>query len=92
MAIETILYAVIASIAYSLTHYFKKAKKDEPQAFDPSKLLSTAAIGALIGIAFAASGVEVSQLAVEQQLVAYAGLVAVVENVLKAGYRIVKKK
>jgi len=85
--VETVLIAVLAAAIYSATSYLKKHMKDDPENFDPVKFAATLIVGAIVGFSMWTSGIPITQEAVETQLVAYAGLVAIVENVIKVIYR-----
>ena len=88
MAPETIGYAIIAALIYSVVfyakHYFKPGK---PESFDPTKLGATLLVGVVLGGIFYAGDLAITAEAVETQLIAYAGIVALVESVLKLVYR-----
>jgi|Deesub1362A_J573_1020465.scaffolds.fasta_scaffold00652_15 RsiW-degrading membrane proteinase PrsW (M82 family) len=84
MAVETILTAVLAAIVYSMSMYIKKAiNTEEPQDFDTVKFSSTVVVGAIVGAVMHMSGVPITEESFQNQFIAYAGLVALVENILK---------
>jgi len=86
--VETVLISVFAAIVYSLSMFVKKALKSEnPDSFDAVKFAVTVMWGALIGLYMAYSGIEITEQSVEAQFTAYAGLIALTENILKAGIR-----
>ena len=88
MVIETIVLAIIAAIMYAGTQFIKKNMDPEnPQAFDGGKFGATIVIGAVVGLVFGYSGLIPSESMVVEQLVAYAGLTAIIENVLKIAIR-----
>ena len=90
MGAETVGIAVISALVYSVIFYCKKAMKpDKPPEFDYMKLASTLIVGLIIGIAFCLSGLAITAEAIEVQLIAYAGVVALVESILKIIYRAV---
>ncbi len=80
----TVGYAILAAIVYAVFGYLKSTTQE---GFEPTKFLSTIAIGAIIGVVFAFSGLQVTQEAVAIQLAAYAGLTAVIEDVVKSIWR-----
>ena len=83
--------AIFSAIVYSLTMYVKKHLNSEnPQSFDAAKFITTVIWGAIVGAALQLSGVPVNEQAVEEQFVAYAGLIAITENVVKAIIRKIK--
>ena len=81
----SVLVAVFSAIVYSLTMFVKKnLNKDNPEEFDVAKFITTVIWGAIVGTALQLSGVPITEQSVEQQFVAYAGLIAITENVVKA--------
>lgn len=76
-----IFTAMLAGLVYGLTHYIKKAQGG--QKFDPWKLAATEVVGVIVAVSVVLSGVQLNQLTWSQQFVMYAGLIPVVENVLK---------
>jgi len=93
MGAETIGYAVLAALIYSLVFYAKHHLNEVvSEPFEPTKLGATLIIGAIIGVIFHVGNVPITAASVEIQLFAYAGFVGVVESVLKAIYRAIKEK
>ena len=78
--IEPILIAVVSAALYALVGYAKSVG-EEP---DLAKAGATMILGAVIGVLMAASGIDVTQINVTEQMVIYVGLVAVIENAIKA--------
>lgn len=70
--------AMIAAMVYALSVYFRK---NEP--FDPIKFGATAIVGIIAGATLAILKVPVDEAGVAAQMMAYAGLAVVVENLLK---------
>lgn len=91
MEVGTVLISVFASVIYALSMYVKKALKEEPQSFDIAKFVTTVVWGAIIGIVLANSGVEITEQSVEEQFVAYAGLIALTENIIKSIIRALRR-
>jgi len=88
----TIGYAILAAAIYSVIFYAKHHfKPGEPESFNPAKLGATVIIGAIIGIVFYVGGLPPTAEAVEIQLGAYAGIVALTETILKLIYRILAR-
>ncbi len=89
MAIETtIILAVIAAILYAGTQFLKKNMDPQnPEAFDGTKFGATIVIGAGVGLVFGYSGIIPSDSMIAEQLVAYTGMTAIVENLLKIAWR-----
>jgi len=91
MDVGSLLVAIFSAVVYSLSMYVKKHLNSEnPQSFDVAKFITTVIWGAIVGAALQLSGVPISEQAVEEQFVAYAGLVAITENVVKAIIRAVR--
>lgn len=86
-----VVLSVLAAIVYSLAVYFKNLSASG-EKFDESKFIRTIIVGAVVGIASKAAGVEVTQENIVELSASYAGVVAVVENVLKLIYNLLKKK
>ena len=81
----SLLIAIVSAMVYSLSMYVKKHLNSEnPQSFDVAKFVTTVIWGAIVGTALQLSGVPITEQSVEQQFVAYAGLIAITENVVKA--------
>jgi len=88
MVIETVLLAIIAAIMYAGTQFIKKnLDPDKPQEFDGGKFGATIVIGAGVGLISGYTGIIPSESMVMVQLVAYSGMTAIIENVLKIAYR-----
>ena len=88
MVVKTMVLAVIAAIMYAGTQFIKKNMDPEkPQVFDIGKFGATIVVGASVGLLFGYSGIIPSESTVVEQLVAYSGTTAIVENVLKIGWR-----
>lgn len=86
---QTILIAVLSAILYTFIFYGKKMAEQE---FDERKLVFTAIVGAVIGLVMWYYNLPITQLGVEQQLFAYAGMVALGESAFKGIYRWLKRK
>lgn len=88
MVIETVVLAIIAAIMYAGTQFIKKnIDPEKPQEFDGEKFGATIVIGAGVGLVFGYSGLIPSESMVLEQLVAYSGLTAIIENLLKIAFR-----
>lgn len=73
---------LVAGLVYGGVWFMRaRAKDDEP--FDPSKFGATLLVGALVGASLGIANQEVTQSGIETQLVAYAGLITLVEGVIK---------
>lgn len=91
MDVGSLLIAIFSAVVYSLSMYVKKHLNSEnPQSFDVAKFITTVIWGAIVGAALQLSGVPINEQAVEEQFVAYAGLIAITENVVKAIIRAVR--
>ena len=92
MDVGPLLIAIFSAVVYSLSMYVKKHLNSEnPQSFDVAKFITTVIWGAIVGAALQLSGVPISEQSVEQQFMAYAGLIAITENVVKAIIRAIKR-
>lgn len=89
--IENIIFSVGAAVIYSVTFYAKKYDLEEDEKFDKWKFISTISVGTLVGVGSAFAGYEISYTNIEAKLVTYAGVIALVESLLKMGYRRYKK-
>ena len=87
-----ILMAIIASVVYALSMYIKKALSPEnPQGFSPSKFIATLIWGIIVGGVLTVMGIPVSEENVQTQFVAYMGLIALTENILKIIWRSIRR-
>jgi hypothetical protein len=85
MDLSSLGIAVLSAVVYSLSMYVKKhLNPDNPQSFDVTKFLTTLIWGAVIGVVLQLSGVPITEQTVEEQFIAYAGLIAITENIVKA--------
>ena len=92
MALETVLMGVIVAVVYSLSMYMKNSMNSEnPETFDWFKAGSTTVVGGLVGLLITQTGVLPTEVGVETQLATMAGVIVMVENVLKIVYRAVAK-
>ena len=90
--IQTILSALAASIAYSVTFYVKKRAKKEKQTFDPQKFIATILVGIGVGLTIELSGASLDFLTFEGELATLVGTIAIVESLIKTVYREVQKR
>jgi len=77
----TILIAIIAAAVFAASGYLKSAGTEN---FEPIKFAATVLVGIVVGAVMYAGGSPVTEANVATQIGIYAGIVAVVENVLKA--------
>lgn len=80
---DQILEPALAAAGYSLLWYLRR-RVETGESFDPAKFLATLLVGVGAGIAMEIAGIDVTQGSVEARLVAYAGVVSVVEALLKS--------
>lgn len=86
---QPLFSAVGAAGLYSLLWYGRQVvdpTKPSPD-FDIIKLLSTVLVGGVIGAVSILSGIQLTQTSLENQLLSYGFLIAVVEQVGKSIYR-----
>jgi len=81
--IEQILTAALTAAGYSVLFYAKQVDGNSPENFDRLKFLSTVLVGACVGGLMSISGIGVDKMTIQQRLAAYAGIIAVVESVIK---------
>jgi len=72
---------VIAGMGYAITGYSKAYKRGKQEEFDLSKFTATAILGALVG---AVAGYMGMPIETAYDYVLTAGLIGVIENILKA--------
>ena len=89
MTVETVGAALVGSAVYSVVFYYKE--HEDPENLEPKKMLATLVVGLGIGVSFALTEQDLTFLAFEEQMAAYAGIVAVVESGIKTVYRRLKK-
>ena len=77
----TIAVAILAAIIFAASGYLKSVGTED---FDAPKFAATDLVGAIVGAIMYASGSPVTEANVLEQLAAYAGIVVIVENILKA--------
>ena len=77
----TILIAILAAIIFAASGYLKSAGTEN---FEPTKFAATVLVGTVVGAVMYVSGSPVTEANVATQIGIYAGIVAVVENALKA--------
>ena len=80
-----ILTGVGAGLTYGLTSFFKK----EDQAFDKYKFATTLIVGVFSGVIMAFSGWDIGT---SNAYLVNMGIIPVLENVMKIGYRKVYKR
>jgi diacylglycerol kinase len=78
-----IVVAIAAAVVYALTGYFKSVKEE----VDMVKAVTTVIIGVLVGVVLYVGNIPVTAENVAAQMLAYAGLIVLVENIVKGVYR-----
>lgn len=92
MEVGSLVIAVFSAVVYALSMYVKKhLNKENPQDFDVAKFTTTVIWGAIIGVVLQYSGVEITEQNVEAQFVAYVGLIALTENIVKSIIRAIRR-
>ena len=81
---EAIVFAIVAAIVFAASGYLKSAKEEE---FNVTKFVATILVGALVGVILFVKGAAITEEAVATQIAAYAGILVIVENALKALFR-----
>lgn len=77
---DQLLYSIAAAVVYGLAGYFKSSG----ESFDKKKFLTTVAIGVVVGIIMAYCKLSYEGA---YNFALSAGIIAIVENVLKAIWR-----
>lgn len=85
--IQSIILSLVSAASYSIIFYIKKKESFDPEDFNKFKFGSTLLVGLSIGGVLVYTGSPITQEAIETQLVAYAGITALVESILKFVYR-----
>lgn len=80
IAIE-VLTAVVSALVYSTVWYARRREQGEP--LQPAKMVATLIVGAAIGVSMILVGEPLRELSLEQKLVAYAGVISLVQGVVK---------
>lgn len=81
-SLEPIASALLAVVVYSTTGYLdNKSKRDEP--IKPLKLLATVFVALLVASGSILAGDPIGQEQLGVELAAYAGVIAVVQHLLK---------
>lgn len=92
MTVETLVASVMGAGVYSVVFYYKNHEDPEdPENLEPKKMLATLVVGLGVGVSFALTEQNLTFMAFEEQMAAYAGIVAVVESVIKTVYKSLKK-
>jgi len=78
----TLVYALIAAIVYAASFYIKN-RQTSGEPFDPAKFTATLIVGLIIGIVALLTGSTLTEMDMVTQLIAYAGLVTLIETWLK---------
>ena len=86
MAIElmSIVLAVVTAAIYALSGWLKSAPQEELSVV---RLATTMGLGLIIGVGLVVAGIPVNEAAVLEQMAIYAGLIVLIENVIKAYIR-----
>lgn len=79
-----VVVAVLSAAMYASIWYGRARQKGE--TFDPMKFGSTLIVGAFVGLTLGLAGTQVTFPTIEAQLAGYAGLIAMVEGILKTVY------
>lgn len=77
-----VLTAIASAIVYSTVWYLRRRGQGEP--FEISKAVATAIVGAVIGASMVLAGDPLRELTLEQKLVAYAGVISLVQAIVKS--------
>lgn len=90
--IDQVLLGIVAAMIYAGSTFLKNNMNPEnPEGFDQSKFMATMIVGAFVGLLIGQTGVIPTETAVAEQLLAYSGIVAVMNNLLKIVIRQTKE-
>lgn len=90
--LATVGTALLASVIYSFAFYAKSTQDLDPENFQPKKFIATLLVGAVVGVSMELGGGALAFESFQTELAAMAGTIAIVESLIKAIYRSVKKK
>lgn len=85
--IMQIVIAVASAAFYGLVFYMKNSQQIPPEPFDWLKIGATVLVGGIIGAVLQLTGIPITEAGIEVQLIAYAGITAMVEAILKMIWR-----
>jgi len=85
--LQAVVLSAVCAAAYSVVFYFKTKSGDNTEKYDPKRLAATMLVGVGVGVSYELMGMDFSQQELSQRLVAYAGTVALVESLIKVGWR-----
>lgn len=83
MAIETIVFALLMAVIYTLLGVAKNVDEE----FEPAKAGATIVLGVVIGIIMYVSGMPITEVGVAEQLAIYGGLLYTIQAIVKSIYR-----
>jgi len=83
IVVMDVLIAMFAGIVYS-AFFYAKNQTSTGDPFDPTKAISTLIVGAGVGVGVQLSGLPITELSIETQLLAYAGIISLVDAGIKA--------
>lgn len=92
MTVETVTAALGGAFVYSIVFYMKEHENPDPEDFDLKKMGATLIVGVGVAVGFIVTGRDLTFMAFEEQMAAYAGTIAVVESILKTIYKRLKKE
>jgi uncharacterized membrane protein YfcA len=85
--LPSVVVAVVAGIVYGALWYARnRYRPDEGEGFRPLKFAATLAVSALVGLGAGLAGDPLGYTAIEQQLLAYAGAISLLEALLKTAF------
>ena len=92
--IEPLIVACFTGALYSVIWWStKRIDPTKPDfTFDPISFAATAIIGACVGFAATGTGSPITQLNIENQLVSYGSVIAVLERILKTLYNYLENR
>lgn len=73
--------AAVSAGVYSVVWYARR--REQGEKLKPSKMLATVIVGAVIGVGMVLAGEPLRELAITEKLVAYTGVISLVQAVVK---------
>jgi uncharacterized membrane protein YfcA len=80
--VKQVFFAVVSAILYASVWYARARRKGR-EKFNHEKFVATLIVGACAGAGMGVAGVDVTAAGVESALITYAGIITLVEGILK---------
>ncbi len=95
--VQNALIGAFMAATYATIFYVKKRMKraDDPtsiESFDKRKFAATVIVGMVVGASMSVMGIDPTRGNVQEALTTYIGAIALVESLLKAGWRVIRQR